>query len=181
MSEILTIHKYSVEKAWKSKNCIKLFAFRFKINLIHKFLYSLQEVFSSLFEKLIYSLTNHIEDNYFWVSDIYIFCYVICALVDFIKYKSYIMIDRVFLDLHLLLKLRLDLKIVILYNELTFLLSLVFKFTCISNHFEESLVINLTSVVHVIDFNHGVFDLLLFRLRSIIYNINLFYHFFRRT
>ena len=60
-------------------------------------------------------------------------------------------------------------------------MSLVFKLTCICNHFEESLIINLRSIVHVIDLYHRVFNFLLLRLRNIISNIYFNYHLFWRT
>lgn len=70
-------------------------------------------MFVSLFEKLVYSFAYDIKHNYFGVSHFNIFCDIISTLIYLIKHKSYIVIDSVFLYLHLLLKLGLVLLIIV--------------------------------------------------------------------
>ena len=70
-------------------------------------------MFGSLFEKWVYRFTYDIKNYYFGVGHLNIFCYIICAFIYFIKDKTYIVINSVFLYLHLLLELGLYLLIVI--------------------------------------------------------------------
>lgn len=78
------------------------------------------------------------------------------------------MVCCIFLNLHLLLTLWLNLLILFFICKLILLLTFILEFTRLTYHFEKSFLINLSPVKHVINLHHLIFRFILYLFLSTI-------------